>query len=701
MPSLEPERVGAMTRDMGRAALAALTAGAISGGAAAEEASLVLREITVFGGARDERALLDTPNAVTVIGEEEATRRQASTYEELIGDVPGVTIDGGPRGVSQEPNIRGFQDEQVVLRLDGARQTFNLAHRGRFFADPLVLKQVEVLRGGASTLFGSGALGGVIFLETKDAEDVLLPGEKRAAEVTLGYNTQGDELKAATTFAMREGDFDALGFIAGRPRFSDLEDGAGNPIIDSDIDSLSGLMKLGWAIAPGHRVEAAYQLYRDGGETPPNTNVQGTPTSTVDRDLTNQSLRLGWSFNPERNDLVDLTTLVYYNKTLVEEDRLFDRRFDKSRAETLGFEATNVSRFEAGLPVTLSYGVEAYRDRQEATRDGAARVQVPDADQTFLAAFAQAEIGLGSGFTLIPGVRFDHVRTDPDGAQPSSTDFEVSPKLALSWRPVEGAQLFASASRSFRSPSLTELFPQGVHFATPGFPLGPGSVFTGVNQFVPNPNLRPERATQFELGGRYEAFGLLKPEDALRLSANVYYARVDDFIEQVVTFTDFSTGAFNPVTGQFEVGGTTTTRNVDAELYGLEAEAAYDAGDWFLGLGLTLPRGSDRNGGELASVPQDRLVLTGGLRPLPEVEIGGRATLLRALDAGDLPAGVAPVDGAAVFDLFASWAPSEGPLAGAVFAAGIDNVTDREFRIHPSGLNSPGIAGKLTATIRF
>ena len=166
MPSLEPEGVGAMTRDMGRAALAALTAGAISGGAAAEEASLVLREITVFGGARGERALLDTPNAVAVIGEEEATRRQASTYEELIGDVPGVSIDGGPRGVSQEPNIRGFQDEQVVLRLDGARQNFNLAHRGRFFADPLVLKKVEVLRGGASTLFGSGALGGVIFLET-------------------------------------------------------------------------------------------------------------------------------------------------------------------------------------------------------------------------------------------------------------------------------------------------------------------------------------------------------------------------------------------------------------------------------------------------------------------------------------------------------------------------------------------------------
>lgn len=678
---------------------ASIAAAGLAAPAAAGDGSVTLREITVYGGARDKRALLDTPNAVTVLSGEELRVRQASTYEELIGDVPGVSIDGGPRGVSQEPNIRGFQDEQIVLRLDGARQTFNLAHRGRFFTDPLALKSVEVLRGGASTLFGSGALGGAIFLETEDAESFLMPGENRAAEVTVGYNSQGDELLGATTFAMREGDFDALGFFSGRPRFSDLEDGAGAPIIDSEIDAISGLGKLGWEIAPGSRLEATYQRYHDSGETPPNTNVQGTPTSTVDRKLVNQSLRLGWEL--DRGDgAVDLTTLVYWNRTDVDEDRLFDGRFDSSTLETFGFETTNISRLDLGLKTTLSYGVELYHDRQSATRDGAARPQTPDADQTFMAAFVQGEIELTEGLTLIPGLRLDHVRTDPEGG-PASTDFEPSPKIALSWRPAEGAQLFASASSSFRAPSLTELFPTGVHFAVPGFPLQPGTVFTGINQFVPNPNLKPERSLAFELGGRYETFGVAAPGDRLTLSANAYYARVDDFIEQAVTFIDFGSGAFNPVTGNFEVGGTTTTRNVDAELYGVELEAAYDAGDWFLGLGLTAPRGSDRNGGELASVPQDRLVVTGGFRPAPGLEIGGRATLARELDAGDLPAGVAPVDGFAVFDIFATWAPEEGPLAGAVFRAGIDNLTDKEYRIHPSGLNSPGIAGKLSATLRF
>ncbi|MEL6480885.1 MAG: hypothetical protein AAFQ75_05500, partial [Pseudomonadota bacterium] len=57
--------------------------------------------------------------------------------------------------------------------------------------------------------------------------------------------------------------------------------------------------------------------------------------------------------------------------------------------------------------------------------------------------------------------------------------------------------------------------------------------------------------------------------------------------------------------------------------------------------------------------------------------------------------------GYAVFDVFANWQPTQGPLAGAVFSAGIDNITDRRFRVHPNGLNSPGLAVKLAATVRF
>lgn len=92
---------------------------------------------TVLGSAlRDDRAILDTPVAASIREGEDLDNRQATDFEDLIGDIPGVSIDGGPRGISQEPNIRGFRDEQIVLRFDGGRLNFSQAHRGRFFVDP-------------------------------------------------------------------------------------------------------------------------------------------------------------------------------------------------------------------------------------------------------------------------------------------------------------------------------------------------------------------------------------------------------------------------------------------------------------------------------------------------------------------------------------------------------------------------------------
>jgi hemoglobin/transferrin/lactoferrin receptor protein len=171
-----------------------------------------------------------------------------------------------------------------------------------------------------------------------------------------------------------------------------------------------------------------------------------------------------------------------------------------------------------------------------------------------------------------------------------------------------------------------------VHFSVPGFPLGPGTVFTGIDVFISTPGLEPERANQIEIGGRYARHDLVRDGDRLSFAANAYYAKVDDFVDTIVQFIDFSTGSFNPVTGNFEVNGSTRSVNVDAVLWGVEAEVDYDTGDWFAGAGLTIPRGRNVDGGALGSIPQDRLVLTAGFRPLPDVEIGGRATLLDGQD---------------------------------------------------------------------
>ncbi len=667
---------------------------------AAGQDAMELSPITVFGAARDTRAVLDTPAAATVLDAREIETRAASTYEDLLGDVPGVSIGGGPRGISQEPNIRGFADEQVVIRADGVRQTFNLAHRGRFFLDPEILTSIEVVRGGGSTLFGSGALGGVIGLETKDADDVLAPGESLGGRLALGAASQGPEGLGALTLAARTGRVDALAFLSHRPMTGDLTDGRGDDIANSEIDATTGLVKLGYEPADGARLEASWSIHSDEGETPPNANAAATPTNVVARELTQQTGRLAFDWAPPGSDLLDLRALAYVNEVEVSERRFSDGRLDDTTITTLGLDVSNVSRVDLGRPVTFAYGVEAYEDRQEAERDGAPRAQSPDADLGFVAAFAQAEIELADTVAVIPGLRWDRWSTSPDDPAFADRDEDaLSPRLAVNWRPAPGVQLYGSVSRSFRAPSATELYVSGVHFSTPGFALGPGApTFTGNNVFVPNPDLEPETALQGEIGGRWQTDGLLTRTDALDLSGAVYLAEVDDFIDSVVTFVDPATTRFDPVRGLI-VDGATRTRNIDAKLWGFEAEARYRRPGWHAGFGLSIPRGRADEGGALGSIPQDRLTLSAGVLPRDDLELGLRATLRAGQE--DVPAGGSATGGSGVLDAFAAWRPTEGPFAGATVAAGIDNLLDKAYRIHPNGLAQPGRSFKLRLGFAF
>ncbi len=673
--------------------------GLIGTSAALAEEEIFVDPVLVFGPSRAARDLFETPNSVSVIGEQEILRLMPQTYEDLMGDIPGVSIPGGPRGISHEPNIRGFQDEQVVLRVDGARYNFNAGHRGRFFTDPEILKRIEVIRGGASTAFGSGALGGVVLLDTKDAEDIVKPGDVWGGRIKLGYNSQGAELRTAATLAAKAEEFDILGFVSYSAMGDDMTDGGGQDILNSELDVFNSLFKIGYEPTEGQRFELSYQFYDDTGVTPPNANAGATPDTVVDRAMQFHTAQLAWDYAPAGSDLVNLSALVYFNQAKLEEDRIADGRFDETTYTTFGAELVNRSDFDFGLPVRLTYGVEAYRDEQEALRNGAPRLQAPDATALFAAAFVQADVELSPEFTLTPGVRLDYYSLDPEGAYQDRSEAEVSPRLALTWRPQKATQIWASAGQSFRAPSLTELYNDGVHFSTTGFGLGPGTVFSGNNVFVPTPDLEPEKALQFELGARHDMFDVLGAGDKLSFSGSAYYGRVDDYIDQVVTFIDFSTATFNPITGNLEVDGTTMARNVDAVIWGFEGEVAYDSDLWFASAALTLPRGRAQDGGGLGSIPADRIVLTLGLRPDPDLELGVRANLVDGQD--DVPTGSTPTPGYTTFDLFVNWVPQDGPFADLEFAAGIDNVLDREFRIHPNGLNQPGRAYKVSAAWNF
>ena len=161
--------------------------------------------------------------------------------------MPGVAMQSDANRTASSINIRGLQDfGRVAVIIDGARQNFQRSGHGTqsmFWLDPELVQQVDVIRGPVANTYGSGAIGGVVVFETKDAEDFLRPGETWAGSVTGQYDTNGEGWTTSATGAYRFNDaVDVLGNIVWRD-FEDYKDGNGDDVAGSGFDVLSGMLK--------------------------------------------------------------------------------------------------------------------------------------------------------------------------------------------------------------------------------------------------------------------------------------------------------------------------------------------------------------------------------------------------------------------------------------------------------------------------
>jgi hemoglobin/transferrin/lactoferrin receptor protein len=136
---------------------------------------------TIVLGESKREVRTDTAVPVTEIDQTEINDRQAGTVAELIDSVPGVTLVNGATPQGSGITIRGYgaradlgTDNKLLIQIDGATRGSEELYRigNQLFTDPELYKKVEVLRGTIGSLqYGSGVVGGVVRLETKDASD--------------------------------------------------------------------------------------------------------------------------------------------------------------------------------------------------------------------------------------------------------------------------------------------------------------------------------------------------------------------------------------------------------------------------------------------------------------------------------------------------------------------------------------------------
>ncbi|MEO6717553.1 MAG: TonB-dependent receptor [Novosphingobium sp.] len=131
----------------------------------------------IVTAARAERPLAETGNSVTVIDQQEITRRQSVSVVDLLRNVPGVTFTrNGGIGATTSVYIRGAESDQTVALIDGVKLNDPSSPGSGFnFGNLLVgnIARIEIVRGSQSVLWGSQAIGGVVNMITRKPADAL------------------------------------------------------------------------------------------------------------------------------------------------------------------------------------------------------------------------------------------------------------------------------------------------------------------------------------------------------------------------------------------------------------------------------------------------------------------------------------------------------------------------------------------------
>ncbi len=221
----------------------------------------VLQDIVVTAS-RSPEPLADVVGDVTVIGPEQLEQSGSASLTEIIGQAPGMqfTSNGGPQTASRL-FIRGANAQHTLVLIDGMRASELLSGGARLEAiDPALVERVEILRGAASSLYGSDAIGGVINIITKKGEQ----DRPLSAWANLGYGTyETHKVSAGLSGASHGWDYSLSASAAGSRGFDVMRahfaNGSSTDSWGHDRDR-DGYYSAGWSGTLGYRWAAGHHI---------------------------------------------------------------------------------------------------------------------------------------------------------------------------------------------------------------------------------------------------------------------------------------------------------------------------------------------------------------------------------------------------------------------------------------------------------
>jgi outer membrane receptor protein involved in Fe transport len=478
-------------------------------------------EAIVVTATRSERAVSELPVSATVVQEKDIERAPARSVDDLLRTIPGVHMaivsGSGSTPNNQRVSMHGLGGTRALVLLDGVPLHDPYSGIVQWQRVPLdSLRQVEVVRGGNTSLFGNFALGGTINLITK-------PVESNDVTADVSYGTNSTERQILTVDHAVN---DSLAVRVSHNR--NVSDGYLRVPNPGPIDTRGWIDSWMTAGRADYRISDTAAAFAKASIAQINIS-QGTPGTYTDRDVLETSagghratfangfLNGSAFYQRQKERLVNSTIIGQRESEFVSQDA--------SIPSTVAGGSLEWSFQRRGVIPFVSIGVDARRTKAEESRvtfnrSGAItqRNRVTG-QQTSFGVFAQASWRPNDRVEVLTSTRLDIFRNE-NGSDaviggnateyPAASSTQLDPRVSVRYAINARSAVRGSVYRAFGAPSLRDMYRNNQ---------------TGNSLVIGNPYLKPETLVGGEAG--YEWAG-----DHARVEVNLYRSTIDGLVSR-------------------------------------------------------------------------------------------------------------------------------------------------------------------------
>ena len=487
----------------------------------------------VVTATRIDTSILDSPSLVTVITPQDIERSGTGDLAGALASQAGIVInDYGPQGQGKQVSIRGSTSSQVVVLVDGVRLNSSFDGYVDLSRIPVAdIDHVEIVQGGASSLWGTGAVGGVINVITRkptvptidlsitngsylphDASSVITQSES-----TLPYTTSVTSVPASADSLVDSQNVNL--FLSGKLGALGLTGGgsftrAANAYTWDDTASLNGWRQMTNAQDLAQSAFTSIQI--------PVLDGTLSAKGTFDHSLVGVPGSLGYpSTQASQEDTTAMGSFALTTDRFLADSLTLDLKgayrfaqetYDDPLSPPQSIHTTNAANLDVTQKLTLSDAVSAVYGAS-GSYEVADSTNLSGGDSRLsLAGFVSAPFAPGDSLTITPSLRYDYYSDFPG---------YLSFQLAAVWAISDASSLHATLGTAYDVPTLSDLYWFQPAYLTYG-----------------NPNLKPESSYNGEVGYALQ-------RGAASLQAAAFARLVYNQIEWVYNSLNFTTEPIN------------------------------------------------------------------------------------------------------------------------------------------------------------